>query len=168
MRSTAMTVHALPNQEVRTRAEQLGYVAKLMAHCPAYASLPLSYLNNVFGPALEHRQLKVYFDRDGKPAGFVAWAWLAPDVELRMVQGECGPLHPSEWNEGGVPWILEFAAPHGHLKSILADLRDTVFGDQARLRYRRACHGQLRCLEMVRDGQSAFFRCGGTATPRHP
>lgn len=57
-------------------------------------------------PAIELRQIKIFFDVAGRPIGFFTWAFLAEDVASEI---KCGrmPSHLSEWNEGDELWIID-------------------------------------------------------------
>lgn len=108
--------------------EQLGIAAHLWAAHASYGMLPMYRLNVYVIPALVHRQIGFVFDEYNNPVAYVVWGFIAPDVEPKIMAGL--PIHPSEWNEGGRLWIVDFVAPFGNVREIVAFLRATQFRDE--------------------------------------
>ena len=107
--------------------------------------------------ALRHRQIKFYFDEQGRPAGYVIWVQAAADVEQRFISLKRWVLHHSEWNEGDQVWIVEFAARSGYAAAIVQDLRCGLFASLGQLRYARWRRGALQLREITRlPGGSAL------------
>lgn len=105
------------------KAAMLGHAAMVMAGCRRSSSFQIRTLYYWIAPAIEHAQIIVLFDRSSSPRGFLIWAHLAPDTEQRFVQDPHFLLHPSEWNEGGRAWVIDFCFPGGAVKEALASLR---------------------------------------------
>lgn len=136
----------------------LGYVCELMSRCHGHRMMTLGTLNRILKPAIAHRQIKVFFNDERKVVGYVVWAMLAPDVEDRFINKQEYDLHYSEWDEGDSLWVLDFSAPDGHMKYILAYLRDSLFFNAAAIRYFRIKHGKLFIKEMQRNERFSFFK----------
>ena len=71
-----------------------------------------------------------FFDREGNPVGYVVWAHLAPDSEKRLLTDPGFLLHPSEWNEGGKTWIIDFCFPAGGAKESIVQLKNFFRGEE--------------------------------------
>lgn len=108
--------------------EQLGIAAHLCAAHSRYGMLPICNLNIYVIPALLHRQIGFVFDEYNNPIAYLVWAFIAADVESKIIAGK--PLHPSEWNEGEQLWIVDFVAPFGNVREIVNFLRMTQFLDR--------------------------------------
>lgn len=103
--------------------EQLGLAAYVCARAGAQRSV--DNLVRWVAPAVQHRQIKFAFDRMGFPIGYWTWAMLAPDVSRRLSDRPNAPLHESEWNEGGLPWVMELASCGGHLVDMVRFIRQS-------------------------------------------
>lgn len=88
--------------------EQIGFAVSCMLHNRNYSLYPVLSIQLWTEFAIQHNQIKFLFDAHGLPLAYVTWAYLEADTEERLL---CDPefrLHPSEWNEGGRTWILDF------------------------------------------------------------
>lgn len=68
-------------------------------------------------PALRLGQYKIFYSGD-YPRAFITWAGLSPEIEYRFAVSHMS-LRPQDWNSGASPWLIEFAAPFGHLDQIV-------------------------------------------------
>jgi len=108
---------------IRKKYEELGCVASLMLAQPAASKRDLVRLNAWILPAIELRQIKVFFDVSGKPVGFVTWAFLSDDVAWTVERG--GFIsHLSEWNEGYDLWLMDLSIHRGGLASVFQFIRE--------------------------------------------
>lgn len=108
-------------------AEQLGLVAGLMCDSKVYRSHPLAYLPRWILPAIAHQFICFAFEERGRPLAYWTWAFLAPDVEDRLIRNPDARLHESEWNEGSNLWVMDFVAPHGYVMDIVRYLQRSFF-----------------------------------------
>jgi hemolysin-activating ACP:hemolysin acyltransferase len=99
--------------------EKLGIATRLLAEVDLHGSIESGYIVSNIMVAIAHEQIRFGFDDAARPVCFWTWAYLAPDVERRLMTSSTVSLHMSEWNEGGNLWIVDFVAPHGHLRSII-------------------------------------------------
>lgn len=153
-----LTLRNSPSEAAVARASMLGFVAELLRRSRAHSRYSLVYLSSVITPAIEQRLIKLYFGKEGQPVGFVIWAYLESDAEERFLETGEWDLHESEWKEGDTLWIVDFFAPFGHLRPILADLRDSVFKGRRTLRYARTKNERVICKELSRASKCHFFR----------
>ncbi|MBA4386174.1 MAG: hypothetical protein C0410_15675 [Anaerolinea sp.] len=109
---------------VKDRAKLIGYACLIIFMCKRYSLLHIVILRYWVVPAIEHKQILFFFDRTSNPIGYVTWAHLAPDSELRLVKDPGFLLHPSEWNEGGKTWIIDFCFPAGGAREAVSQLKD--------------------------------------------
>jgi len=124
------------------RSEKLGLVAQLMYQSRVYQSYPLACLRYWIEPAIELQQIQFLFDHEGTPLAYWTWAFLAPDVEYRLIHDPKVLLHESEWNEGNKLWIMDLVASRGYLRSVISYMKSSIF-----LNYEKA-----HSLRRDRDG----------------
>ncbi|HDS1733125.1 TPA: toxin-activating lysine-acyltransferase [Pseudomonas putida] len=91
-----------------------------MTSCNRSVNFQIRTFGFWIAPAIEHDQIAILFDRVGKPRGYFIWAHLADDTEKRLLTDPNFFLHPSEWNEGGRTWIIDFCFPYGVVKEAAA------------------------------------------------
>jgi hemolysin-activating ACP:hemolysin acyltransferase len=157
MKAIQFALSGEPSAVAQSDAVRLGFACAIMRASPHHARLPISYIERIIEPAIKHRLLKFYFDEDGRPVGYVIWASLAADVEMRFLKQGSWNLHPSEWKEGDSVWIVDFAAPRGHAASIARDLRQIVFAGLPRLRYCRTRGERTSLRELERRDDQPFL-----------
>ncbi|WP_223464589.1 toxin-activating lysine-acyltransferase [Pseudomonas sp. GL-RE-26] len=111
------------------RAKLIGFACLIILMCRHYSLFQIMTLRFWIAPAIDHKQILFFFDNFDMPVGYVTWAHLAPDSELRLLQDPDFLLHTSEWNEGGKTWIVDFCFPVGgtaiaikHLKKHFREL----------------------------------------------
>lgn len=112
------------NRKLKDKASALGYAVMIMSRCRRSCSFQIRTLQYWLSPAIELEQILFLFDRTSTPIGFVIWAHLAPDSEHRLLHDPNFLLHPSEWNEGGRTWIIDFCFPCGAIRESLSMLRE--------------------------------------------
>jgi len=101
------------SEPISRKAAELGYVAMIMFMSGSYSTFQMRTLNFWITPAIDHQQILFLFDNTARPIGYVTWAHLAPDTEHRLLNNKDFLLHPSEWNEGGKTWLIDFCFPCG-------------------------------------------------------
>jgi hemolysin-activating ACP:hemolysin acyltransferase len=82
------------------RATLLGYAVMVLLQSKKYSLFQILTIQYWIEQAIALSQIKFFFDWDGSPIGYVTWAYLAQDVEHRLVNDNGFLLHFSEWNEG--------------------------------------------------------------------
>ncbi|OUM37764.1 hypothetical protein B8W72_03515 [Pseudomonas putida] len=123
MKKNFELVSACHDQKLKEKAAALGYAIMVMSTCRRSSVFQIRTLHYWLAPAIEHEHIIFLYNRTSTPIGFVIWAHLAPDSEQRFLNDPGFLLHPSEWNEGGRTWIIDFCFPSGAIKESLTMLR---------------------------------------------
>ena len=105
-----------PSEEIRKQATMVGFATMVLLQSKKYSLFHILTIKIWLEQAIMLDQIKFYFDWNGHPIGYVTWAYLAEDVEKRLVEDPDFVLHYSEWNEGGNAWIIDFCMPTGNAK----------------------------------------------------
>lgn len=136
--------------------EQLG-LATALASQSRYRAFPTARLQTWVWPAIAHHQIQFAFDESGVPVAYWTWAWLAPDVECRIIEISSAQLHESEWNEGSNLWIMDFVVVQDYLTDVVRHLCCTKFEEVAKAySLRRHRNGELK---RVATWNFASYRC---------
>lgn len=93
--------------------EQIGFAVSCMLHNRNYSLYPVLTIQYWTEYAIQHHQIKFLFDSRGFPLAYITWAYLETDTEARLLNDPEFILHPSEWNEDGRIWILDFCCKPG-------------------------------------------------------
>ena len=80
---------------------------------------------------------------EGRPVGYATWAFLEDETGARVRDGTLDFLSPEDWNDGEHLWIIDLVAPHGHLRQVIAALRERLAATHERFEYVRERHGTL-------------------------
>ncbi len=118
----------------------LGYMVALCAVSGHYSFWTMEGIGRLFIPPLKLGQAKIYL-KDGEPVAFATWAFLTEETSKRILSEHIDP-EPNEWNAGDVLWLIDFVAPYGNIRPIVADLQSTIFA-------RRSGHAYA----LKRDGE---------------
>src|SRR5438552_12392522 len=124
-----MTWNYPQNDESQEYARTMGSVAMLMLQNKKYQYYPMACLLAWVHPAILLKQIKLFYNEQGHPVGYLTWAFLAPDVEEEWNSDPKVMLHISEWNEGDSLWIMDLLAPSGFGRRILRYAREEMFKD---------------------------------------
>lgn len=155
--------HSLVNLEGKPsdlkieRARTLGFICGLARNSHRHAQMPLGSLLGMLDSAILVGQFKLYFNHYGECMGYVVWAFLAPDVENRMLKGKGTTLNLEEWNQGASLWVIDFLVPHGSLPYVLRDMRDNLFKDHDTVTYFRFKNGRRIAKQISRSAGGSFF-----------
>lgn len=151
MKPERQLVSDQPSDVARRDAEIIGFACAVLGSRSDVAGDSLTQRIDLVHSALRHRQLKFYFDEQGRPAGYVIWVQAATDVEQRFISLKRWVLHHSEWNEGDQVWIVDFVARPGYVPAIVQNLRFGLFSSLGQLRYARWRRGALQLREINRQ-----------------
>lgn len=110
------------------RTNTLGCVTEVLLQTPR-SSFRLSSLKYWVQPAIDLRQIQVFYDASFAPVGFVTWAYVGDELLEQLQSTDVLALHLSEWNEGLNLWIVDFVALNGHAFSIGRWMRKSMFKD---------------------------------------
>ncbi|WP_017346045.1 toxin-activating lysine-acyltransferase [Pantoea sp. A4] len=103
--------------------EKIGFAVSCMLKHRNYSLYPVLSIQRWTEYAINHHQIKFFFDGHNQPLGYITWAYLEADTELRMLNDEKFNLHPSEWNEGGRIWLLDFCCAPGYSLEVIKKLK---------------------------------------------
>lgn len=104
----------------------IGEIASLMISSDLHITYKLKDIRDIFMPAVDANQFRIYHNKEGFPVGFICWAFLSDDVDKLYAEGKY-KLKPQDWNSGQNGWIIELIAPFGHGKQIISELRRKIF-----------------------------------------
>jgi hemolysin-activating ACP:hemolysin acyltransferase len=76
------------------------------------------------------RQLRIYLNDAGRPAGTIAWAWLSDETITRMHSTSLHEIHTSEWNEGNHLCFFDIALSKSTKALIIADIMGMLFPEE--------------------------------------
>lgn len=113
----------IEGREESSLQEQIGYAVQCMLYNRNYSMFPVLSIQQWTEHAILHKQIKFIFDARGKPLAYFTWAYLRSDTIERLKHDPHFRLHPSEWNEGGDIWILDFCCKPGYGKALLRFIR---------------------------------------------
>ncbi len=148
--------------------EVIGMVSELLFKVSETKKRDIDYLEGCLREAHLHEQLQLFFSEDRDLVGFVAWALLSTQTEMRILKSGKTELHPSEWNEGNSLWLIDIVAFPGRFKYIARVLRDEIFAPYERVRFARTRGNRTSIHEVTLrksigndHGRSArLCRCG--------
>lgn len=141
-----------------TRSERLGLATELLCRARTPNDYSLDYLRTRIVPAIVLDQIHFAFEERCQVVAMWTWAYLAPDVEVRLQGDPNSLLHLSEWNEGTSLWIMDIIAPFGHIREVIRFLRKGFFsGDEYARTIRINRHGVAR-IKRWRAGRREYSR----------
>ena len=108
------------------KSNLVGAACRIAMQSKTYYSFRLIDFRTWILPAIDHKQIMIFFDYFGHPKGYITWANLAPDTELRILNDPGFLLHDSEWDEGSSTWILDCCFPNGGLLYAIPHLRNLL------------------------------------------
>lgn len=108
----------------------IGEVASLMISSDLHINYRLKDIRDIFMPAVDANQFRIYHNKEGFPVGFICWAFLSEKIDKLYGEGKY-KLKPTYWNSGKNAWIIELIAPFGHGKQIINELRYKIFAGQS-------------------------------------
>ena len=104
----------------------IGEIASLMISSDLHINYRLKDIRDIFMPAVDTNQFRIYHNKEGFPVGFICWAFLSDEIDTLYGEGK-HKLKPTDWNSGKNFWIIELIAPFGHGKQIISELRYKIF-----------------------------------------
>jgi len=112
------------------RFKIIGEVSSLMVSSDLHINYKMADLRDIFTPAIDCNQFRIYHNQNGFPVGFVCWAFLSDEIDKLYAEGKY-KIKPDDWNSGKNVWIIELIAPFGHGKKIISELRNQIFPDKS-------------------------------------
>ncbi|SMC29186.1 RTX toxin acyltransferase family protein [Andreprevotia lacus DSM 23236] len=132
-----MNIQLEPNPAQKEIGARIGYATHLMATHPAYCGFQFASVPIWIRIPIIHRQIEFFFDADGIPQGFATWALVNPHTEAKMLEDPDYILHPSEWKEGDIVWIMDFCVKRPYMQACARMLRDHTLKHVAEVKFAR-------------------------------
>jgi len=102
-----------------------GAVMLLSRQCEIQACYRVAQLFDRVWPSLMRGHYCLYTEANGRPVGFCNWIMVSQAVLDEYLETNRA-IKPEDWDSGDIPFFPEMIAPQGHLRQIIADLRDFV------------------------------------------
>lgn len=157
----AVTGDAGPSAQ--TRFALLGEALWLLAQSPLHGAFALEQATQLVIPPLGLGQFRLW-RRGTKPVGLATWAAVSAAVEARLLGG-AHVIAPGEWASGERIVAMDFVAPFGDVRAMVADLRRNVLRGRDITATRRDAAGLLRRVARYPAVDAAGRRIG--CDPRH-
>ena len=101
-----------------------GTVLMLARASELHAGYRVAQLVDRTWPSILRGHFCLYTDeKTSKPVGFCNWALVSQEV-LDELLGQSRDIKADDWDTGDIPFFPEMITPFGHLRKIIADLRD--------------------------------------------
>ncbi|MFC5550775.1 toxin-activating lysine-acyltransferase [Massilia aerilata] len=126
----------LHEDQAQSTVQSLGALTQIMTASKAHQTRDMAYFRHVINSLLAHDQIVILYNARKEAVAYYCWAFLAPDVEKRVISTGQWNLHISEWNEGTSLWLVDLAAPFGHINMVVRNMKQR-FITQPRIRYGR-------------------------------
>lgn len=135
-----------PEQKLFSGHQVVGEVIELLTLSPYHVTWSIFDLQRLVIPPIRLGQYRLY-RRKFKPVAFVSWAWLTENAENGYTTGT-RLLQPEDWNSGDRLWFIDFVAPFGGVKRLVADLRNGPFKHhRSAMSLRRNADGSVRSFQ---------------------
>ena len=110
----------------KKRRQLLGEITALMMKSSLHSEYRICDMVTLVLPAIENNQYRLYYNAKKQPVGYVSWAKLSDDIFDAYKNQTCF-LKPSDWQSGKNLMFIDFIAPFGHAKTMIQELRITIF-----------------------------------------
>lgn len=139
------------NANALAYATQLGLATSCMLSAPRYRALPIAVIAIWTRHAIIQEQIQFFFDGGGEVQGYLTWAQIRPDTLHQCVTRPDYVLHPTEWHEGEIVWLMDFCLLQKYRRTELLALLRNTFADNIREVCWAARHNPDRTSWMVCD-----------------
>lgn len=111
-----------PNKNALDFGASVGFAALLFSYSEHHERYTCTDLQKHFVHPYRLGQYKFYFNGNGDVVAVVTWAWVSEYGLQRLINDDYYDMHPSEWNEGDILFLMDVVAPFGHFREVVADL----------------------------------------------
>ncbi len=125
-----MTAYTILGDEMLRSAKeellyrQLGAIVSLLTSVRVPSLTGLSDVADRVLPALHMNQVAMAYSPTGQLEAFCTWAFFSEYTMGRIAAGAPLRLLPGQWNDGLNLFIVDFVAPLGSARTLIAALRD--------------------------------------------
>lgn len=131
-------------------ARVLGYVCSLMFQSSVYCQFPIACLHQWMRPALLLGQFAFVENQSSRLVGYLTWARLSSDTEVRLRSDHDVLFHLSEWNEGTRLWIMDMLLLDGRIRDLIGQLDKVLGGDRSFSYLKRSVDGKVETVRVWR------------------
>ncbi|MFM9270972.1 toxin-activating lysine-acyltransferase [Halomonas elongata] len=101
---------------------KLGFVISVMNQCNLHSNLRIINIKKwMFQPIIQN-QISLLENSWGEPVSYYCWAYLDINSVRRMLEDPSYVLHPSEWDEGNILWIIDICTHSNYLRPTLREI----------------------------------------------
>ena len=115
------------------KAAIVGHCLMLFSESPSLSKYPLKNAINVVRLFFGMRQIKLYFDENGKAVGCLMWAWISESTAIRLKYESPQSIHPTEWNEGETLCLCELTWNGRITTAMEQDISGALFQNEQRV-----------------------------------
>lgn len=145
-----LALHVNPKLIDPDRYLTVGLVSTILASSPYFAVDINKIIVDEILPAHRHRCIRIFYDMDHVPVGFITWARLSQETEARLLSTMDPWIHLSEWNEGSSLWVRYFLVPpQQRMRAMTLCMRE-LFPDVPLARTLAVRKGSMMALEFER------------------
>lgn len=134
----------------------LGAMTFLASLSRYHKTRPLAQVQAGFDIPLRLSQYRV-LRSNGYPRAFFTWAGLSPEAE-RHFAVDHAPLRPEQWNSGDSLWVVDLAAPFGHLDQVIRMMAANRRTNRVRTLWHNKPGTRARVIEWSRPDPDSEIR----------
>ncbi|MBU0587056.1 MAG: toxin-activating lysine-acyltransferase [Gammaproteobacteria bacterium] len=150
MKNSSFKIYAPAfDMPVHSDAEAFGVATWLWMHAKNHREVPLLALDHMLLPAINLRQYVLVLEEaqhGTRPIGYLSWANLSAEAESRYLNNPLKGLSNQDWNSGDRMWCIDFFAPFGHSRQVLALCKPFFSKASARYMYHRSHEQGVRVM----------------------
>ncbi len=158
-----LALHVDPKLIDPDRYQTVGQIATILSASPYFKADIGKLVVEEILPAYRHGCVRIFYDMDHVPVGFITWAWLSEETEARLLRDMDPWLHLSEWNEGKSLWIRYFLVPPQQRVRAITLCMQQLFPEVSQARTLSTRKGSLTAVEF----DSAYLNRVGSKTKNH-
>lgn len=110
---------------------------------------PLAQVFSMLEPPLRLAQYRI-LRSNGFPRAFFTWAGLDHDTERQFAMDRI-PLRAEQWNNGTSLWVVDLAAPFGHLDQVIKVMAENRQTNRVRTLWHNRVGTRARVMEWHRQ-----------------
>lgn len=131
----------------------LGAMFFLISLSKYHQARPLAQIFASLEAPLRLAQYRI-FRSGGYPRAFMTWAGLDHAAE-RQFAVDHTPLRKDQWNSGSSLWVVDLAAPFGHLEQVIDMMAANRQTNRVRTLWHNRAGTRARVIEWAREGHEA-------------
>ena len=131
----------------------LGAMCFLLSMSRYHKHRPLAQIHASLDVPLRLGQYRI-FRSNGFPRAFLTWAGLDHAAEHDFAVNH-QPLRREQWNSGNSHWVVDLAAPFGHLEQVMTAMSANRQTNRLRTLWHNKAGNRARVIEWRRDSGDA-------------